>query len=86
MGLDSSVIIRFESVETHDMLVPQIRDSSKLEGHVPVFIYLKNRVTLLYPQALGSLFVSSYDSQGYSGSIRTHLHTGSSLVSAGLGS
>jgi hypothetical protein len=29
----------------------------------------------LYPQALGSLFVASYDSQGYGGGIRTRLHT-----------
>jgi hypothetical protein len=27
------------------------------------------------PQALGSLFVASYDSQGYEGSIRHRLHT-----------
>jgi hypothetical protein len=34
----------------------------------------RNRVTRLYPQALGSLFVSSYDSQGYGGGILTRLH------------
>jgi hypothetical protein len=28
----------------------------------------------LYPQVLGSLFVASYGSQGYGGSIRTRLH------------
>jgi hypothetical protein len=33
-------------------------------------------VTQFYPQALGSLFVASYDSQGYGGGIRTRLHTG----------
>jgi hypothetical protein len=33
------------------------------------------RVARIYPQALGSLFVDSYDSQGYSGSIRTRIHT-----------
>jgi hypothetical protein len=32
-------------------------------------------VNHLYPQAQGSLFVASYDSQGYSGGIQTHLHT-----------
>jgi hypothetical protein len=47
-----------------------------LEGQVPVFISLKNRVAQLYPQALGSLFVASYDSQGYGLGIRTRLHTG----------
>jgi hypothetical protein len=29
-----------------------------------------------YPQALGSIFVTSYDLQGYGGGIQTHLHTG----------
>jgi hypothetical protein len=33
-------------------------------------------VVRLHPQALGSLFVASYDSQGYGGGIRPHLHTG----------
>jgi hypothetical protein len=31
-------------------------------------------VVQLYPRALGSLFFSSYDSQGYGGGIVTHLH------------
>jgi hypothetical protein len=34
----------------------------------------------VYPQELGSLFVDSYDSQGYGGGIRTRLHTGFSLL------
>jgi hypothetical protein len=33
-------------------------------------------VAQLYPQALGSLFVASYDSQGYGGGIRSRHHTG----------
>jgi hypothetical protein len=33
-------------------------------------------MTRLYLQALGSLFVASYDSQGYGGGIRPRLHTG----------
>jgi hypothetical protein len=32
-------------------------------------------VAQLYPRALGSLYVVSYDSQGYSGGILTRLHT-----------
>jgi hypothetical protein len=32
-------------------------------------------VARLYPRALGSLFVASYDSQDYGGGIRTRLHT-----------
>jgi hypothetical protein len=31
-------------------------------------------VAHLYPRALGSLFVASYDSQGYGGGILTRLH------------
>jgi hypothetical protein len=41
-----------------------------LEGQVPVFISPRN-MARLYSQALGSLFVASYDSQGYGGGIRT---------------
>jgi hypothetical protein len=54
----------------------KIRDSSNLEGQVPVFISPRNRVARLYPQALDSLFVVSYDSQGYGGGIRPRLHMG----------
>jgi hypothetical protein len=49
----------------------QIRYSPNLEGQVPVFISPRNRVAQLYSQALGSLFIASYDSQGYGGGIRT---------------
>jgi hypothetical protein len=52
-----------------------MRDSN-LKGQVPVFIFLRNRVARLYPQAKASLFVVSYDSQDYGGGIRTSLHTG----------
>jgi hypothetical protein len=41
-----------------------IWDSPNLEGQVPVLISPRNRVAQLYPWALGSLFVGSYDSQG----------------------
>jgi hypothetical protein len=66
-----------ESRGTHDhILLSQIRDCPNLEGQVPVFISPKNGVVQLYPQALGSLFVASCDSQGYGGGIRHRLHTG----------
>jgi hypothetical protein len=42
-------------------------------GQGPVFISPRNRVTQLYPQALGSIFVASYDSQGCGRGIRTRL-------------
>jgi hypothetical protein len=32
------------------------------------------------PQALDSLFIAYYDSQGYGGGIRTRLHTGFSIL------
>jgi hypothetical protein len=44
-----------------------------MEGQISVFISPGNRVAQLYPQALGSLFVTSYDSQGYGGGILTRL-------------
>jgi hypothetical protein len=43
---------------------PQIRDSLNLEGQVPIFVSLRNRVIQLYTQVLDSLFVTSRDSQG----------------------
>jgi hypothetical protein len=46
-----------------------------LEGQVPVFIYPKNGVAQIYPRALGSLSVASYDWQGYDGGIITQLLT-----------
>jgi hypothetical protein len=70
-GLASAVILRSETCGSHDhILLSQIPDSPNLEGQFPVFVSPRNRVARLYPQALGSLFVPSYDSQGYSGGIR----------------
>jgi hypothetical protein len=63
--LASALILRSESRGTHDhILLSQIRDFPNLEGLVPVFLTPRNRVAQLYPQALGSLFVASYDLQG----------------------
>jgi hypothetical protein len=39
-------------------------------------------VARLYPQALGSLFNTFYDSQGYGGVIRPRLHTGFEVLTA----
>jgi hypothetical protein len=75
LALASRVIRGSESRETHDhILLSQIPDAPSLEGQVPVFIPPRNRVAQLCPLALGSLFVSSYDSQGYGGGIRIRLH------------
>jgi hypothetical protein len=75
--LASAVILRSDSrgIRGH-ILLSQIRDSPNLEGQVPVFISARNRMARLYPQAMGSLFVDSYDSQGYRVGIRPGLHTG----------
>jgi hypothetical protein len=75
--LASAIILKSESRGTHDhILLFQIRDFPNLEGQVPVFIPPRNRVTWLYPQALGSHIVASYYSQGCFGGIRPLLHTG----------
>jgi hypothetical protein len=68
---------QFESHGTHDhILLPQNEDFPNLEGQVPVFISPENRVAQLHPQALGSLFIASYNSQGYGGGIQPRLHMG----------
>jgi hypothetical protein len=73
----SAVILGSEShgTQNHILLSP-IRDSTKLEAQDTVFTSPRNRVTQLYPQALGSLSVASYGSQGYSGGSLTCLHAG----------
>jgi hypothetical protein len=58
------------------ILLSQVRDSPNLEDQVPVFMSPRDRVAQLYLQAPGSLFVASYDSQGYGGGVRTRLHMG----------
>jgi hypothetical protein len=58
-----------------------IWDSPNLKGQVPVFISPRNRVAQLHPRAPGSLFVASFDSQGYTGGILTRLYTGRTSVS-----
>jgi hypothetical protein len=40
-------------------------DGSVIRRQIPVFISPKNTVVQLYPRALPSPFVTSYDSQGY---------------------
>jgi hypothetical protein len=82
--LDSAVIFESGSRGTQKhILLSQIRDSSYLEGKVPVFIFPRNRVAQLYPQALCSISVASYNSQGYGGGIRTHPPTQAFLTVTG---
>jgi hypothetical protein len=77
LTLASAVILGSECCGIHDcILLSQIRDSPSLEGQVPIFTFPRNRMTQLYPQALASFSVASYDSQGYGGGIRTRLNSG----------
>jgi hypothetical protein len=72
LAIASAVILGSESRGPHDhVLFLQIRDFSNPEGQVPVFTSPRNLVTQLYPQALGSLYVTSYDLQVCAGCIRT---------------
>jgi hypothetical protein len=57
------------------ILLSQIQDSPNLEGQVPI-LSLRNRVAQLYPQVIGSFFITSYNLQGYGGGIQTCLYTG----------
>jgi hypothetical protein len=58
--LASVVNLRSASRGTRNhILLSQIRDSPNLVGQVPVFIFPRNRVTRLYSQTLGSLFIAS---------------------------
>jgi hypothetical protein len=78
LAIASAVILGSESRGTRDhILLSQSRGSPNLEGQDPVFIAPRNRVAQLYTQTLGSLFVASYDSQGYGGGIKTRFHAGS---------
>jgi hypothetical protein len=77
LTLARAVILGSESHGTYGhILLSQVQDSPNLEGQVPIFITPRKKVAQLYPRALGSLFVASYDSQGYSGVIRIRLHVG----------
>jgi hypothetical protein len=74
--LASAVILGYEFRGTHyHILLSEIWDFRNLEGQLPALISPRNRMAQLYPQALGSLSVASYDTQGHGG-IRTRLQAG----------
>jgi hypothetical protein len=82
LALASSVILKSESHGTPQHVgLSQIRDCLQIGGPGPrVHVYaIQEQGDLLYLQALGSLFVFSYDSQCYGGNIITRLHMGWSL-------
>jgi hypothetical protein len=65
LALTSAVILGTKFHGTHDhILLSHIQDSPNMKGQVPIFISPRNKVAQLYPQALGFLFIVSYDLQG----------------------
>jgi hypothetical protein len=61
-----------------------VLDFRQPEGPEPrIYIHHPENGGQLYPQALGSLFVASYDSHDYGGGIRPRLHTGISFFRPG---
>jgi hypothetical protein len=69
-SLDFATIIFLQSK------VVSLSPTPNLEDQVPVFMSPSDKVVQLYPQAPGSLFIASYDSQGYGGIILIRLHMG----------
>jgi hypothetical protein len=55
---------------------PNSWEFPNLEGQVPIFISPRNRVAEIYPRALSSFSIASYDSQSYDGGILSRLHMG----------
>jgi hypothetical protein len=71
--LASTVILESESHGSHDhILLCQIRDSTNLEVHIPIFMSISPQICVAqsYRRALSSLLVASCDSQGYGRGIR----------------
>jgi hypothetical protein len=54
--------------------------TSNLEDQVPVLMSPSDSVAQLYPQALGSLFITFYDLAVYSGGFLTLLHTRNDII------
>jgi hypothetical protein len=65
-----------ESCRTHTHTLLSLLRLPQPAGPGPRIYIPRNRVVQLYPWALGSLFVTSYDSQGYGGGILSRFHTG----------
>jgi hypothetical protein len=77
LGLARAVALGHKSCRTcYHILLSHLRPPPpNMEGQVPVFIppLPRNRVA---PLALGSLFIASYNLQGYSRDVLIHIHTG----------
>jgi hypothetical protein len=72
----ASAVLSSESRGTHDHILLSDPKLPQPGGPGPcIYTSPSNRVVQLYPQTPCSLFVASYDSQGYDGSIPPLLHT-----------
>jgi hypothetical protein len=69
LGLARAVTLGSKSRRNHDHILLSRLRILQPGGPGPVFISPRNRVAQLYPRALGSLSVASYDSQGYGADI-----------------
>jgi hypothetical protein len=76
LGFGSAVTLRPVSHRPHDHNLLSHMRLSKPGEAVPHICIPRNRVAQLYPWALGSLFIASYDMQGYSGGVLNHLNMG----------
>jgi hypothetical protein len=82
LALASTAIFGSEPRGTYcHILLSLIRDAPNLEDQVTIFISLSDRVAQLYLQVLGSLFIASFDSQGYNWGVLTRLRMGLSPTS-----
>jgi hypothetical protein len=78
LGLVSGVSLGSESHGTQDhILFSEFLRLPQPGGPGPRIYIPRDKVAQLYPRALGSLYVASYDSQGYGGGILTRLNTSS---------
>jgi hypothetical protein len=70
----------FATITLLQSKVVRLTSNPNLKDQVPVSMSPSERVAQLYPEALGSLFIAFYDSQGYGESTVTHLHTETSFL------
>jgi hypothetical protein len=76
LALASAATLRFESRETHDHILRLKFETPPTWRARSPYLYPHEQGGPVIPQALGSLFVCSYDSQCYGGDIRPRLQTG----------
>jgi hypothetical protein len=76
LGFARAVTLVSNYRRAHDHIsLSQVQDSHNLEGQIPVFISPRNKLAQLSHRKLYSIFVASYDSQGYGRIILTRLRT-----------